>query len=98
MKYRIHRNLDKPFELLGIKGSYIGLAAVAAVVIICVAAIAGALTTGVVGIVLAAVLMIAGYLVLTELQVKAGQKGFKRWVGSINLPQFIVVKGKVWKR
>ena len=94
----MYRNLDRPFTLLGIKGRYIPIAGAGLVGIIVVALIAGSIVGTFVGLAAAVTLIVAGYLALTEIQQKFGEKALSRRMAGMRLPRFILVRSKVWSR
>ena len=94
----MYRNLDRPFMLLGIKGRYIPIAGVSLVGIVVVALIAGSIAGTFVGLAAAVTLIVAGYLALTEIQQKFGEKALSRRMAGMRLPRFILVRSKVWSR
>ena len=98
MRCRVYRNLDRPFTLLGIKGRYIPIAGAGLVGIIVVALIAGSIVGTFVGLAAAVTLIVAGYLALTEIQQKFGEKALSRRMAGMRLPRFILVRSKVWSR
>ena len=98
MKCRIYRNLDRPFTLLGIKGRYIPIAGTCLVGIIIVALVVGALAGTFAGLATAVVLVVGGYLAITEVQQRFGEKALSRRLAGMRLPKFILVRSKVWKR
>ena len=98
MRCRVYRNLDRPFTLLGIKGRYIPIAGAGLVGIIVVALIAGSIVGTFVGLAAAVTLIVAGYLALTEIQQKFGEKALSRRMAGMRLPRFILVRSKVWNR
>ena len=98
MRCRVYRNLDRPFTLLGIKGRYIPIAGAGLVGIVVVALIAGSIAGTFVGLAAAVTLIVAGYLALTEIQQKFGEKALSRRMAGMRLPRFILVRSKVWNR
>ena len=98
MKRRGYRNLDQPFTLLGIKGRYIPIAGAALLGIIILSLITGSIAGTFVGLATAVVLIVAGYLALTEIQQKFGDKALSRFLAGKRLPKFILVRSKVWSR
>ena len=94
----MYRNLDRPFTLLGIKGRYIPIAGAGIVGIVVVALIAGSIVGTFVGLAAAVTLIVAGYLALTEIQQKFGEKALSRRMAGMRLPRFILVRSKVWSR
>lgn len=94
----MYRNLDRPFTLLGIKGRYIPIAGAGLVGIVVVALIAGSIAGTFVGLAAAVTLIVAGYLALTEIQQKFGEKALSRRMAGMRLPRFILVRSKVWSR
>ena len=94
----MYRNLDRPFTLLGIKGRYIPIAGAGLVGIIVVALIAGSIVGTFVGLAAAVTLIVAGYLALTEIQQKFGEKALSRRMAGMRLPRFILVRNKVWSK
>ena len=98
MRCRVYRNLDRPFTLLGIKGRYIPVAGVGLVGIIVAALIIGGLMGTFAGLASAVALIVGGYLALTEIQQKFGEKALSRRMAGMRLPRFILVRSKVWSR
>ena len=98
MRYRVYRNLDRPFTLLGIKGRYIPIAGAGLVAIIIVALVLGSLLGTSAGLASAIALIVGGYLALTEIQQRFGEKALSRRMAGMRLPKFILVRSKVWKR
>ncbi len=98
MKYRIYRNLDRPFTFLGVRGRYIPVALVGLLGIILLTVVLGAALGTFTGLASAAVLIVGGYLALTVIQQEYGEKGLSRFLAGRRLPKFILVRSKVWKR
>ena len=98
MRCRVYRNLDRPFTLLGIKGRYIPIAGAGLVGIIVAALIIGSLLGIFAGLASAVALIVGGYLALTEIQQKFGEKALSRRMAGMRLPRFILVRSKVWSR
>lgn len=98
MKCRVYRNLDRPFTLLGVKGKYIPVAGAGLVVIIILALIVGSILGTFAGLATALALVVGGYLALTEIQQKFGEKALSRKIAGLRLPKFILVRSKVWSR
>lgn len=98
MKYPVYRNLDRPFTLFGIKGRYIGIAGAMFLGILVVAFVAGSLSNTFIGLAAALILLVTGYLLLLEVQQRFPEKALGRKLSSLNLPQFILIRSKIWKR
>ena len=98
MKCRVYRNLDRPFTLLGVKGKYIPVAGAGLVAIIIFALIVGSILGTFAGLATALALVVGGYLALTEIQQKFGEKVLSRKIAGLRLPKFILVRSKVWSR
>ena len=98
MRYRVYRNLDRPFTFLGVRGRYIPVALVGLLGIIVVAVVLGAALGTFTGLALAAALIVGGYIGLLEVQQRYGEKGLSRFLAGRRLPKFILVRSKVWKR
>lgn len=98
MRCRVYRNLDRPLTLLGIKGRYIPVALVGLFGIIVLSLIVGAVGGTFLGLASALALVVGGYLALTEIQQKFGEKALSRRMAGMRLPKFILVRSKVWKR
>lgn len=98
MRCRVYRNLDRPFTLLGIKGKYIPVALVGLLGIIVLAIVLGSVFGTFVGLASAVVMVVGGYLALTELQQRFGEKVLARFLAGRRLPRFILVRSKVWNR
>lgn len=98
MKCRVYRNLDRPFTLLGVKGRYIPVALVGLLGIVVLAIVLGTVFGTFIGLASAVVFIVGGYLALTEIQQKFGEKQLSRFIVGKRLPQFILVRSKVWSR
>lgn len=98
MRVRVYRNLDRPFSLFGIKGRFIAVAAASALCIIIVSLVVGSVAGTIVGLMSAVVLLSAGYLVITEVQHRLGNKALVRKMTGLGLPEFVIIRNKVWKR
>ena len=98
MKCRVYRNLDRPFTLLGIKGRYIPVALVGLLGIIVLAIVLGTIFGTFIDLASAVALIVGGYLALTEIQQRFGEKALSRRMAGMRLPRFILVRSKVWKR
>ncbi len=94
----MYRNLDRPFTLLGIKGRYIPVALAGLLGIIVLAIVLGTVFGTFVGLASAVVLIVGGYLALTEIQQRFGEKALSRRMAGMRLPRFILVRSKVWSR
>ena len=111
MRVKVYRNLDRPFSLFGIRGRFIALAGALALCIIIIA-LAGALALCIIiislvvgsvagpvtGLVTAAVLLAAGYVSVAEVQQRFGMKSLGRWTSGLSLPEYIIIRNKVWRR
>ena len=98
MRCRVYRNLDRPFTLLGIKGRYIPVALAGLLGIIVLAIVLGTIFGTFIGLASAVALIVGGYLALTEIQQKFGEKALSRRMAGMRLPPFILVRSKVWSR
>ena len=98
MRCRVYRNLDRPFTLLGIKGRYIPVALAGLLGIIVLAIVLGTVFGTFVGLASAVVLIVGGYLALTEIQQRFGERALSRRMAGMRLPRFILVRSKVWSR
>ena len=98
MRCRVYRNLDRPFTLLGIKGRYIPVALAGLLGIIVLAIVLGTIFGTFIGLASAVALIVGGYLALTEIQQKFGEKALSRRMAGMRLPRFILVRSKVWSR
>ena len=98
MRRRVYRNLDRPFTLLGIKGRYIPVALCGLLGVMVLAVVLGTVFGTFVGLASAVVFIVGGYLALTEVQNKYGEKGLSRFFAGRRLPRFILVRSKVWSR
>ena len=94
----MYRNLDRPFTLLGIKGRYIPVALAGLLGIIVLAIVLGTIFGTFIGLASAVALIVGGYLALTEIQQKFGEKALSRLMAGMRLPRFILVRSKVWSR
>ncbi len=98
MKCRVYRNLDRPFTLLGIKGRYIPVALAGLLGVIVLAIVLGTVFGTFAGLAAAVVFVVGGYLALTEIQQRFGEKALSRFIAGKRLPKFILVRSKVWSR
>ena len=94
----MYRNLDRPFTLLGIKGRFIPIAGAGLVGIIILSLIVGSIAGTFVGLATAVALIVSGYLALTEIQQRFGEKVLARRMAGMRLPKFILMRSKVWSR
>ena len=98
MRCRVYRNLDRPFTFLGVKGRYIPVALVGLLGIVVAAVIVGSIAGTFAGLASAVVLVAGGYLALTEIQQRFGEKALSRKMAGARLPKFSLIKSKVWNR
>lgn len=98
MKHRVYRNLDRPFTLLGVKGRYIPVALAGLLGIIVLAIALGTMFGTFVGLASAVVMIVGGYLALTEVQQRFVEKALSRFLSGRRLPKFILIRSKVWSR
>lgn len=98
MRYKVYRNLDRPFTLLGVRGRYIPVALAGLLGIIVLAVVAGAVGGTFTGLAATVVLAVGGYVGLLEVQRRFGEKGLGRFLSGRQLPKFILVRSKVWRR
>ena len=98
MRYRVYRNLDRPFTLLGVKGRYIPVALGGLLGVVVLAIVLGTVFGTFVGLASAVVLIVGGYLALTEVQQRFGEKALSRFLSGRRLPKFILIRSKVWSR
>lgn len=98
MEIKVYRNLDRPFTLFGIKGRFIVVLILWAVVSLVLAIIAGAATNGFIGLGVFGVLAFIGYLLVTVVQEKYSESSLRRMLGSVRLPKYITVRRKPWKK
>ena len=98
MRVKVYRNLDRPFSLFGIRGRFIALAGALALCIIIISLVVGSVAGLVTGLVTAAVLLAVGYLAITEIQHRLGNKALRRKMTCLGLPKFVIIRSKVWRR
>ena len=98
MRVKVYRNLDRPFSLFGIKGRFIALAGALALCIIIISLVVGSVAGPVTGLVAAAVLLAVGYVSVAEVQQRFGMKSLNRWTAGLSLPEYIIIRNKVWRR
>lgn len=98
MRVRVYRNLDRPFSLFGIKGRFIVLAGALALCVIIISLVAGSVAGPMVGLVSAVVLFAIGYMTVAEVQQRFGVKALGRKMTGIGLPEFVIIRSKVWRR
>lgn len=66
--------------------------------IIILSLIIGSIAGTFVGLASAVVFIVGGYLALSEIQQKFGEKQLSRFIAGKRLPRFILVRSKVWSR
>ena len=66
--------------------------------IVVISVIVGSIAGTFAGLASAVVLIAGGYLALTEIQQRFGEKALSRRMAGMRLPKFILVRSKVWKR
>ena len=98
MRVKVYRNLDRPFSLFGIRGRFIAMAGALALCIIIISLVVGSVAGPVTGLVTAAVLLAAGYVSVAEVQQRFGMKSLSRWTAGLSLPEYIIIRNKVWRR
>ena len=98
MRTKVYRNLDRPFSLFGIKGRFIALAGALALCIIIISLVVGSVAGSVIGLVAAAVLLAVGYVSVAEVQQRFGMKSLSRWTTGLSLPEYVIIRNKVWRR
>lgn len=98
MRCRVYRNLDRPFTLFGIQGRYIPVALCALGAVLIVSLILGSALGAFVGFASAICLGTGAYLGLLETQGRWGEKGLARYLSGRQLPRFILIRSKVWRR
>ena len=98
MRTKVYRNLDRPFSLFGIKGRFIALAGALALCIIIISLVVGSVAGSVTGLVAAAVLLAVGYVSVAEVQQRFGMKSLSRWTTGLSLPEYVIIRNKVWRR
>ena len=98
MRSKVYRNLDRPFSLFGIKGRFIALAGALALCIIIISLVVGSVAGSVTGLVAAAVLLAVGYVSVAEVQQRFGMKSLSRWTTGLSLPEYVIIRNKVWRR
>jgi len=97
MKWRVYRNLDRPFTLFGIQGRYIPVAICTAGAIVIASLIVGSVSGAFIGFAMGICLGIMAYLFIVEVQGRWGEKGLSRYLAGRRLPRFILIRSKVWK-
>ena len=98
MRAKVYRNLDRPFSLFGIKGRFIALAGALALCIIIISLVVGSVAGSVTGLGAAAVLLAVGYVSVAEVQQRFGMKSLSRWTTGLSLPEYVIIRNKVWRR
>lgn len=91
MRYTVYKSLDKPSSLFGLKGSYFFYAAGGALVGAVLALTIGAITNGLIGMLLFIVLLVIDYAVIMGIQTKYSERERTKWFCSHKLPSFITV-------
>lgn len=94
MRYTVYKSLDKPSSLFGLKGSYFFYAAGGAVAGAMLALIVGAITNGLIGMLLFIALLAVDYAVIMGIQTKYSERERTKWFCSHKLPDFISVPPK----
>ncbi len=98
MKVRIYRNLDRSFDMFGIKGNFIPMAGVMLLAIILLSIIIGSIAGTFFGLASAFILIVSGYLFMIEFQHRFGSKNLRRKLISYGLPHYIIINIKTWKK
>ena len=98
MRYRVYRNLDRPFTFFGVQGRYIPVALCSLGAVLVFSLILGSALGSFVGFATALLLGAGAYLGLLEVQSRWGEKGLSRFLSGRRLPKFILIRSKVWKR
>ena len=98
MKAQVYRNLDRPFTLFGIRGRYIVIAGVILLGVLVISLIVGSACNAFVGMATALILTVTAYLTLLEVQQRFPEKALGRRLAAMNLPKYVLVRSKVWKR
>lgn len=97
MKVRVYRNLDQPFSLFGVKGKFIVVFGVMAIMALAIATAIGFATSGFIGLGLSGIFLFLIYLVVTLTQNRFKEKDLERIVSSWGLPKSININTKPWK-
>lgn len=98
MRVRIHRNLDRPFDMFGIRGKFIPIAGVCILVSLVISVIVGKLTHEFIGVAVMVILCIAGYVAISEIQALIGAHAIERKIAAHGMPKFVVIDSKVWNK
>lgn len=98
MRVKIHRNLDMPLTVFGIKGMFIGVFLVCTVVVILLSLIVGSIWSGVTAITFFLTGMFATFLGVSLVQSRFQPIILTRLLNSLSFPEYITVKEKPWKR
>ena len=94
MKYTVYKSLDKPSSLFGLKGSYFMYALAGAGAGAVIAVLFGALTNGLLGMLLFIGLLAADYAIVMGIQTKYSERERTKWFCSHKLPDFICLPPK----
>lgn len=98
MRVKVHRNLDMPLTVFGIKGMFIGVFLVCTVVVILLSFIVGSIWSGVTAITFFLTGMFATFLGVSLVQSRFQPIILTRLLNSLSFPEYITVKEKPWKR
>jgi len=98
MRVKVHRNLDMPLTVFGIKGMFIGVFLICTVVVILLSLIVGSIWSGVTAITFFLTGMFATFLGVSLVQSRFQPIILTRLLNSLSFPEYITVKEKPWKR
>ena len=92
MKYRVWRSLDRPSSFFGIRGKFAYVFLAFAVAGAMLAAVAGRVAGGIVGMVIFACVCVGDYMMVTSLQGRMSDRGLARFLASRRTPACIHVR------
>lgn len=98
MQYGVYKALDRTNSLFGIKGSYQRYAIAGLLVCVVLGLVAGSLTNGVIGMIVAVGGIAGMYFALLSIQSRFSERERVRWFCSHRLPAYIVVPPRLLRR
>ena len=98
MRIKVHRNLDMPLTVFGIKGVFIGVFLICTGIVILLSLIVGSIWSVVTAITFFLSGMFASFLGVSLVQGRFKPVILTRLLNSLSFPEYIIIKEKPWKR
>lgn len=98
MRVKVHRNLDMPLTVFGIRGMFIGAFLACAAAVVLLTFVVGGIWDGVAAITFLLTGMFVSYLAVSIVQSRFRPVVLSRLLNSLSVPECITVKEKPWKR